>query len=1255
MSTGSGSVVEGRFTVVRNDEDQWSVWPADTALPAGWTRTGFAGTEEECLLHVGQVWSDLRPASLRMTPSGSSPDDGDDAAGTGDGGDGDGRTVDGEGGGEWWWEPTRAAEAVADASGAVGVTVPIPDVSISDLIDRCSARAPGEIAIRFAGQTITRGELTIRVHRIAARLLELGAGPERPVAVLLPRSADAVVAILATLRAGSPYLPLSIADPTSRLTGVLRQAGNPLLLTNAEGRERLSDYPGATVLFDDIDRGDGTAAGDPSSPSFPRVSGENLAYIMYTSGTSGPPKGVLGTHRQLVNYVRWCAEEFALEPGERALLHAPLYFVGSVMTLFTALTAGWELDVAPEPVAFDELRSLARDGRCGFLKLTPSHVRALTALGDVAGLARLYMIGSEPLNLTPALAGWLAESPGSRFANHYGMSETCGATWYWVRGDEAAGERLPVGGPIINAEVHVLDANGRRVPYGEVGELCLAGAVIGRGYHGDPVLTARRWRPHPWGQPGERLLHTGDLARMTPDGTVEVLGRADRQVKIRGHRIALPAVEAALSACPGVAEAVVSVMPDQQDVPRLTALLRAAPGEHPEAGLIRQRLLQELPEPWVPSRFIVARDFPLTPNGKIDYARLAGVRGIRPETAGAFREPTTPVEKALCDIFAEVLELEQVGADDNFRDLGGDSMNVVQAIALAQEAGIEVSIGEFLEHGTPAALAALAARPARTYDGPIVDLGMETSRPDPVIGATEPTDDQPGPAGDGLATAGEGPATTEEDLAPAEDELAPAEDGTGRRSHRLAVTFTGVARSAPLTWGQMHMWRPMQWYGAEFAGLNITRTVDLTDAPVDLKACQAAIRRLVESYESVRTRFVQTADGPRQQVAGTGVFIVHVLDVDAQTGVDADSTSGIAPEHGRAETDREAIDAAARECAERLAAVPFQHDRQWPLRICLVRRAGLVRRIVVVASHLAFDGWSLDRLIANLAAWIRGDTLDLPEPIQPVDLVAEERSAAGRRRNAQSLAHWQARLGELPPAPIRPAGPRDDPPWQRWALWSSGVATAAMALADRTRTSTSTVMLALAGITAAALQRQRTIGLLLIAGNRITRSQRQIAGSTVQDALLVHTDRGDSLTAVIQETYRNATEAYANAQCDPVALDALRAECARGRGAPDLSWYFNDARSGREWEPALPTLGGGGRSGEADDQPFLVRGFKQQDMTFCLGLAQRGPHCEVFLLADTAVLPPEGIRRFLTGLEPLLRAAVREDLSTDDVVRALLG
>ena len=395
----------GPHQVVVNEEDQYSLWPTDRPVPGGWT-TVFAGPTEECLTHIAAHWTDLRPASLRTTGVAPSPD-------------------------------RRRGPATVDAarSVATGPRHPIDQVPLHVLIDEALAADPGRIAVRWAGVEVTAGDLLARVRHTARVLRAHGAGPETPVAVLLPRSVDAVVAILAVLAAGSAYLPLSVHDPADRRARILADAGDPVLLTGPEHRGFApAGYPAAVLdvsaLPDapDGDDGDGGC----------RV--ENLAFIMYTSGTSGAPKGVLGTHRQLVNYVRWCAGEFAFQPQERAVLHAPLYFVGSVMTLFTALVAGWELEVAPEPVAFDDLIALTAAAPCGFLKLTPSHVRAMTALGGVDDVARQVMIGSEPLYLTPEFDRWISNSPKSGFGNHYGMSETVGATWYWIGADRTVGD-----------------------------------------------------------------------------------------------------------------------------------------------------------------------------------------------------------------------------------------------------------------------------------------------------------------------------------------------------------------------------------------------------------------------------------------------------------------------------------------------------------------------------------------------------------------------------------------------------------------------------------------------------------------------------------------------------------------------------------------------------------------------------------------------------------------------------------------------
>ena len=675
------------YQIVVNQLRQYSIWRLDKPFPAGWSAVGEPGGKDDCLARITELWTDMSPVPGR--PSAGEPTD------------------------PWPARPETPATIDPGLSAVRGARVPLPDVGVHTLIETRCGHEPDQVAVRYGPDVITRVRLEERTRAWAHVLVRLGAARGQPVAVLLPRSAEAVLAIVAVLRAGTAYLPLSTADPRARLLTILGDAHEPLVITDERGRAGLEGYTGPMVTVTDLDLA-AAEAGGRSEPALPTVSAADLAYVMYTSGTTGAPKGVLGTHGQLVNYVRWCAEEFALKPGEPALLHAPLYFVGSVMTLFTALIAGWKLQIAPEPVGFDELARLARSGPCGFLKLTPSHVRGLTALGDVDGMARLIMIGSEPLYLTQEFAAWIAGSPGARFANHYGMSESCGGTWHWIGDDSTLGERLPVGRPILNAEIHIIGPDGERVPVGETGELCMAGQVIGHGYHGQPALTALRWTPHPWGAPGERLLRTGDLARMSPDGIIDVLGRADRQVKIRGHRVALPVVEEALRRCPGVAEAVVSATRAAAGSQRLTAYVRPMPDESLDAAELRARLSEELPEPSVPSRVVPVSRFPLTPNGKVDYAGLAEVPAMRPATAGPFEEPGSELEAALCALFVRVLQVEVVGARDDFFELGGDSLAVVEVVTAAEEdLGVEIGIGEFFDLRTPRRLAESAERAVR--------------------------------------------------------------------------------------------------------------------------------------------------------------------------------------------------------------------------------------------------------------------------------------------------------------------------------------------------------------------------------------------------------------------------------------------------------------------------------------------------------------------------------------------------------------
>ncbi|MBO4207675.1 AMP-binding protein [Micromonospora echinofusca] len=1146
--------------VVVNDEDQYSLWSTDRPVPDGWT-TVFTGPVEACLAHVATHWTDLRPASLRTV-----------------GGDGPGRDV-------------RPAPATVDAvrSVAAGPRRPVDQVPLHVLVDRALAAGPERVAVRCAGVEVTAGDLRARVRHAARVLRAHGAGPETPVAVLLPRSVDAVVAILAVLAAGSAYLPLSVHDPADRRSRILADAGDPVLLTGPGHRGLVpAGYP-ATVL--DVTALPGTLTDTDTDTDTGGDGGcrvENLAFIMYTSGTSGAPKGVLGTHRQLVNYVRWCAEEFAFQPGERAVLHAPLYFVGSVMTLFTALVADWELEVAPEPVAFDDLIALTAAAPCGFLKLTPSHVRAMTALGGVDDIARQVMIGSEPLYLTPEFDTWITDSPKSGFGNHYGMSETVGATWYWIGTDRTVGRRLPVGAPIPNAEVHILDEQGLPVPLGQTGEICLGGAIIGRGYHGQPVLTAQRWIPHPAGG-GARLLCTGDLGRMGPDGVLDVLGRADRQVKIRGQRVEPPAVEDALRRCPGIAEAVVTAEPDGHDL-HLVAYLRAEDGPRPTEAQLRAHAAGLLPEASIPSRFLYVAQYPLTPNGKVDTRRLPTTPTVRPALSTTYTAPSGDLETAVAAVVAAVLRVDRLGVDDDFFELGGDSMQVVEVVTrLDEELGLPVGIADMFDRRTVRALvAALDGQETPTTVAPAVPSV------DPAAQPTEPGAGQP----------------TVPDAA-------------------IQARFTAApVGSAPLTWGQAAMYRPMQWFGEASRDFNIRRVLRLT-APVPVDRVTAAWSALVLRHQVLRTLMTDGADGPRQHLRADGAYPPLLRD-----------------------TTPDALSETADATAAELAATAFHLDREWPVRWALLRVDGLVEAVAVAASHVSLDGWSLELLLAELRILVDGERT-LPAPgWQPLDQAGYEASPAGQRRARQSLAYWRDRLPAVPQrifdGPEHDGGPL---PVVTWRMESTAVAAAATALAQQTGASSSTVVLTAALLVQTALTGRDRAVVKLIAGNRNTPRQRQLATGIAQNALLVF-DIGDGdVTDVVRRCYRDSTESYFHAIYPPDALDTLIAAEAP---QADLSVYFNDSRMGRDFD--VPT-------GPPDRATLTelathttvrqIAAVARHDMTFFLAMPHLAGGCALHLLADTRRVPAAVCVRALRGIETLLCEAALRPVPVHDVAALL--
>ncbi|MBB5867587.1 amino acid adenylation domain-containing protein [Allocatelliglobosispora scoriae] len=1135
-----------RLTVVVNGEDQYSLWPADRDRPDGWSSTGAEGGLDECLAYVAEHWTDLRPRSLRSPrATAAAPVD-----------------------------ETAAAVDPATAR-ALGPRVAIDEQPVQVLVERACTADPDRIAVRCGDDTVTAGELISRVREWSRVLRGHGAAAETPVAVLLPRSVDAVTAILAVLHSGSAYLPMSFLEPPDRLARILADAGEPVVIASATTAGLLPGY-GGTVL----DIAHPPAPESDADDGDPDCGIDNLAFIMYTSGTSGTPKGVLGTHRQLVNYVRWCAAEFPFTDKERAVLHAPLHFVGSVMTLFTALIAGWELVVAPEPVPFDALIELTAQAPCGFLKLTPSHVRAMTALGGVDDIARQVMIGSEPLYLTPEFDRWISASPASGFGNHYGMSETVGATWWWIGADRTVGERLPVGAPIRNAEVYVLGPDGQPLGFGEAGEIHLGGSVIGRGYHGQPVLTAQRWVPHPWGPPGARLLRTGDLGSMRPDGVLDVLGRADRQVKIRGQRVEPPAVEDALRRCPGIAEAVVVAEPDGHEV-QLVAYLRPEGEDLPTEAELRRHAASLLPEASIPARMLYLAAYPLTPNGKVDTRRLAQAQTIRPALTTAFTEPTGPVEIAVAAVVADVLKTDRLGALDDFFELGGDSMQVVEVVTrLDEELGLPAAISDVFDHPTVRALAAaLAGR---------------------------------GPGRAAAPAAGQRPPrTSSTPVAPAP----PIGTDTGGVRAPFAAADSG---DAPLTWGQQAMWRPLQWFGDASADFNIKRVLRL-GRPVPIADAVTAWSELVGRHQVLRTLVTDDGTGPRQRVQASGDHRLELRDGDPD------------------------------EAAAALAAAPFDLTSQWPVRVALITADGQADAFAVAASHAVLDGWALELLLGECRDLLESDQALPPVGWRPLDQAAYEQSPAGQRRAEQALEFWRA---QLPAAPQRLfAGPDldgGDLPIVRWRLESTAIPAAAAALAQRTGTSSSTVLLAATGLVLGAASGRDDVVLKLIAGNRYTPRQKELAAQAAQDGIYVFRPGGGDVLAAISRCYRDSTESYFHAAYPPDDLAALLTAEAADR---DLSAFFNDARMGRDWEPTLPaepTRADLDRL-RAATTVAQVAALAKHDMTFYLQMPYLADGCALQLLADTRRISPAACLRALRGIETLLCEAVLRDVAVSEV------
>ncbi len=501
--------------------------------------------------------------------------------------------------------------------------------SISDLIAEQATEAAGRLAVAENDELVTYGALDARANRLARHLRALGAGRERVVALVLPRSADLVVAALAALRAGAAYAPFDPATPAERLAAMLEDAEPSVVISRQAHRTRLPAGAWATVTLDAAE-----AVLAAEAPTAPEVRSEpcDLAYVIYTSGSTGRPKGVEITHAGLLNLVRWHRAEFAVTPSDRAPLLASPGFDASVWEMWPYLTAGASLHVAPQLTRKDAatLRDwlVAREITLAFVA-TPLTERMLTLPWPAGTRLRTLLTGADTLHHRPP--------PGLPFTlvNNYGPTECAVvATSGLVPPDPLAGELPSIGWPIANVRAYVLDEQCRLLQAGAEGELYLGGAGVARGYRHLRELTAERFVPDPFGPSGARLYRTGDRVRWRPDGSLAFLGRIDDQVKIRGHRIEPDEIVAVLVTHPGVEAGAVTARPGVDGEPRLVAYVVPTAGAALAPATVRATLQTRLPEYMLPSVFVALDALPLTASGKVDHARLPA-----PDTVEPLRDP----------------------------------------------------------------------------------------------------------------------------------------------------------------------------------------------------------------------------------------------------------------------------------------------------------------------------------------------------------------------------------------------------------------------------------------------------------------------------------------------------------------------------------------------------------------------------------------------------------------------------------------
>ena len=608
------------------------------------------------------------------------------------------------------------------------------DQCVHQLFEAQVEQTPRDTAVVYNQQQLTYTQLNRRANQLAHHLRQLGVGPETLVTICVERSLEMVIGLMGILKAGGAYVPLDPTYPPERLATMLQDAHPALILTQAslkssqwlsENDQLVGSYPEVPPIIY-LDKDWPSIAQASTENLVNNASPENLAYVIYTSGSTGRPKGTMLMHRGLVNYLTWCQQTYPVSNGQGAPIHSSISFDLTITGLFAPLLAGRTVHLLPEAPGVELLSTaLQPKNDYSLVKITPAHLELLSQQIDpaaAAGLTHAFVIGGENLTGT-SLAFWQEHAPGTALINEYGPTEAVvGCCVYKVGSDEQFAGSVPIGRPIINTQLYILDEWLQPVPVGVPGELYIGGAGVARGYLNRPALTAEKFVQLPvisnqlsssrtlntdhWSR--NTVYRTGDLCRYRPDGNIEFLGRLDHQVKLHGFRIELGEIESVLSQHSAVQKTAVLLRQDTLDRKQLVAYVVPTNHMQPTVSELSQHLKQTLPDYMIPSAFVFLEGLPLSSNGKVDRRALPVPDQSRPDLDNAFVAPQTAAEKALAAIWQQLLNKTTIGVHDNFFELGGDSILTIQVVARAKEVGWHFMPRQLFQHPTIAQLAAVA-------------------------------------------------------------------------------------------------------------------------------------------------------------------------------------------------------------------------------------------------------------------------------------------------------------------------------------------------------------------------------------------------------------------------------------------------------------------------------------------------------------------------------------------------------------------